>query len=75
MRSFVNEVAARSGSKAASVGGRLLRPFFGVAKDFDMKAFIAACIAAGALWAVDVRMNDGRYSTVIENAVIAVFPK
>jgi hypothetical protein len=31
-----------------------------------MKAFFAACIAVGVLWAVDVEMNGGRYSDVVK---------
>ena len=44
-------------------------------EDFDMKAFIAACIAAGVLWALDVEMNGGRYSDVVKKAVVSVLPK
>ena len=40
-----------------------------------MKAFIAACIAAGVLWAMDVEMNGGRYSTVVKKAIISVLPR
>jgi hypothetical protein len=36
-----------------------------------MKALVAACIAAGVLWAVDVEMNGGRYSDVIKRATAA----
>jgi hypothetical protein len=32
-------------------------------EDFEMKAFVAACIAAGILWGADVKLNDGRYAT------------
>jgi hypothetical protein len=46
-----------------------------VAKDFDMKAFIAACIAASVLWAADLEMNDGRYSAVIKKAIASVLPR
>jgi hypothetical protein len=40
-----------------------------------MKGLLTACIAAGVLWAVDVRMNDGRYSAVVEKAIISVLPR
>jgi hypothetical protein len=36
---------------------------------FEMKTFVAACIAIGILWAVDVEFNDGRYSTVVQRAL------
>jgi rhamnogalacturonyl hydrolase YesR len=34
-----------------------------------MRAFIAACIAIGILWAVDVQFNDGRYSNIVQRAL------
>jgi hypothetical protein len=34
-----------------------------------MRTFIAACIAIGTLWAVDVEFNDGRYSSVVKSAL------
>ena len=40
-----------------------------------MKSFIAACIAIGVLWAVDVEMNGGRYGDVVKKAVASVLPK
>jgi hypothetical protein len=40
-----------------------------------MKAFVAACIAAGILWSVDVKLNDGRYSAVVQNVVVSAIPK
>jgi hypothetical protein len=39
-----------------------------------MKAFIAACMAIGILWALDVEMNGGRYSDVVKMAVVNVLP-
>jgi hypothetical protein len=39
-----------------------------------MQAFVAACIAVGVLWAVDVEMNGGRYSDVVKKAV-SILPK
>jgi hypothetical protein len=48
---------------------------FSVTKDFDMKAFFAACIAVGVLWAVDVEMNGGRYGDVVKKAVVSILPK
>ena len=41
-------------------------------KDLQMKGFIAACIAVGILWAVDVEMNGGRYSDVVKKIVVSV---
>ena len=38
-------------------------------RKFEMKTFVAACIAIGILWAVDVEFNDGRYSTVVQRAL------
>jgi hypothetical protein len=60
--------------KAASAGGPLFVHFWS-GEDFDMKAFIAACIAAGVLWALDVEMNGGRYSDVVKKAVVSVLPR
>jgi hypothetical protein len=40
-----------------------------------MKGLLTACIAVGALWVVDVQMDDGRYSAVVQNAIMSVFPK
>ena len=40
-----------------------------------MKAFIAAFIAVGVLWFMDVELNDGRYSDVVKKAVIGFLPK
>jgi hypothetical protein len=39
-----------------------------------MKGFIAACIAVGVLWVVDVELNSGRYGDVVKKAVISVLP-
>ena len=33
-----------------------------------MKAFLAACIAAGILWGVDAQFNNGRYTDVVKRA-------
>jgi hypothetical protein len=38
-----------------------------------MKAFVAALIAAGILFAVDKDYNDGRYTEVIQRAITSVF--
>jgi hypothetical protein len=38
-----------------------------------MKAFVAALIAAGILFAVDKDYNDGRYTEVIQRAISSVF--
>jgi hypothetical protein len=37
-----------------------------------MKAFTAALIAIGVLYVVDYQYNDGRYTTVIQEAITAV---
>lgn len=37
-----------------------------------MKAFIAALIAIGLLYAVDLEYNDGRYAAVIQQALTSV---
>jgi hypothetical protein len=60
--------------KAAMVGGPLFVHFWS-GEDFDMKAFIATCIAAGVLWALDVEMNGGRYSDVVKKAVVSILPR
>jgi hypothetical protein len=44
------------------------------AGDFEMKGFIAACIAVGILWVVDAELNGGRYGDVVKKAVISVLP-
>ena len=41
----------------------------------DMRAILAACIAVGILWAVDVEMNGGRCSYVVKKVVMSVLPK
>jgi hypothetical protein len=46
-----------------------------IGEDFEMKAFVAACIATGILWGVDVKLNAGRYSTVVQNVVVNAIPK
>ena len=40
-----------------------------------MKAFVAACIAVGVLWAVDVEMKGGRHSDVVKKAIVSVLPR
>ena len=44
-------------------------------KGSDMRAFIAACIAVGILWGVDVEVNDGRYSAVVKQAITSILPR
>jgi hypothetical protein len=39
-----------------------------------MKGIIAACIAVGVLWIVDVQLNSGRYSDVVKKAAKSVLP-
>jgi hypothetical protein len=34
-----------------------------------MKTFIAALIAVGVLYVVDIEFNDGRYATVVQRAI------
>ena len=46
-----------------------------IGEDFEMKAFVAACIATGILWGVDVKLNAGRYSTVVQNVVVNSIPR
>ena len=58
------------------LASRIRTPFSHLAgEDFEMKAFVAACIATGILWGVDVKLNDGRYSAVVQNAVVHAIPK
>jgi len=45
------------------------------AGDFEMKSFIAACIAIGVLWVVDAEINGGRYGDVVKKAVTSVLPR
>jgi hypothetical protein len=33
-----------------------------------MKAFLAAGIAAGILWGIDVEFNNGRYTDIVKRA-------
>jgi hypothetical protein len=40
-----------------------------------MKGIIAACIAIGVLWIVDVELNDGRYGEVITKAAKSILPR
>jgi hypothetical protein len=44
-------------------------------EDFQMKGFIAAFIAVGVLWVVDVEMNGGRYGNVVKNGSDEVLPR
>jgi hypothetical protein len=46
-----------------------------VTEGSDMRAIVAACIAVGVLWAVDVEMNGGRYSAVVQKAIMSVLPR
>ena len=39
-----------------------------------IKGFVAVCIAIGLLWGVDAKMNDGRYSAVLQNVIVGVLP-
>ena len=60
---------------AYSARGRDPRPLFYFIprkRKFEMRAFLAACIAGGILWAVDVQFNDGRYSNVVQRAFKSV---
>jgi hypothetical protein len=40
-----------------------------------MKGFIAACIAVGVLWVVDVELNGSRYSDVVKTAAKSILPR
>jgi hypothetical protein len=40
-----------------------------------MRQFIAACVAIGVLWAIDVEFNNGRYSELIKSAVKSVWQR
>jgi hypothetical protein len=40
-----------------------------------MKAFIAACVAIGILWGIDVEFNGGRYTDVVKRAVKSGLPR
>ena len=40
-----------------------------------MKGFIAACIAVGVLWVVDVEFNSGRYGDVVKKAARSILPR
>ncbi len=40
-----------------------------------MKAFVAALVSVGILYGVDYEYNDGRYSSVIQQAIVAVIPR
>jgi hypothetical protein len=46
-----------------------------VTEGSDVRAILAACIAVGVLWAVDVEMNGGRYSAVVKKAVVNILPR
>jgi hypothetical protein len=37
-----------------------------------MRAIGAICVAIGVLWLTDALLNDGRYSNVIEGAILAL---
>ena len=41
----------------------------------EMKAFVAALVAVGILYAVDREYNDGRYSSVVQQAITAMVPR
>jgi hypothetical protein len=40
-----------------------------------MKSLVAACVAFGVLWLVDVELNSGRYGDVVKKAVTSVLPR
>lgn len=39
-----------------------------------MKTIIAALIAVGVLYALDVEFNDARYATVVQRAINSILP-
>ena len=41
----------------------------------EMKAFVAALVAVGIQYAVDREYNDGRYSSVVQQAIAAMVPR
>ena len=40
-----------------------------------MKVFLAACVAIGILWGIDIEYNNGRYTDVVKRAVKTVVPR
>jgi hypothetical protein len=40
-----------------------------------MKALVAALVTAGILYALDREYNDGRYSSVVQQAMTAMVPR
>jgi hypothetical protein len=40
-----------------------------------MRGILAVLIAAAILWAVDIELNDGRYTEVIKKAAMSVVPR
>jgi hypothetical protein len=40
-----------------------------------MKGIIAACIAVGVLWVVDVGLNDGRYGEIVKKAATSILSR
>jgi|HubBroStandDraft_5_1064220.scaffolds.fasta_scaffold2078668_1 hypothetical protein len=40
-----------------------------------MRAIGAACVAVGVLWLTDALLNDGRYSKIIEGAIMTLIGK
>jgi hypothetical protein len=40
-----------------------------------MKTFLAACVAAGILWGVDVEFNNGKYTTIAKGVVRSVLSR
>jgi hypothetical protein len=42
---------------------------------FKMKGIIAIGVAAALLWLADIQFNDGRYSNVVETAIVSLIGK
>jgi hypothetical protein len=40
-----------------------------------MKAFLAACVAIGILWGIDIEFNNGRYTDVVKRVAKSVLPR
>ena len=40
-----------------------------------MKAFLAACVAVGILWGIDIEFNNGRYTDVVKRVLKSALPR
>lgn len=39
---------------------------------FEMRPFVAACVAISVLWVIDVEFNNGRYTNVVKSVTKSV---